>query len=167
LRDIPDDLVPALTFVIARWIWQTVTESPAPRHVIFDEVGALSEHAALRTLLVQLARRCRKYGAGLVVATQNVEDMIRTPEGGVVATNCATVLLGGHRAAETSRMAAVFGLSEKQKLSLDAAPRGRFLLTSGASRLEIDVAGPPLYRDVITGAATSLAFMEPGPRPGR
>jgi len=151
LRGVPEELVPALTFVIASWIWGTVVSDPRPRHVVFDEVGALSEHAAIRRLLVQLARRCRKYQAGLIVATQNVQDLIQTSEGGVVASNCATVLLGGHRALDTQRMENAFGLTHSQRIGLEAAPRGRFLLISGEKRLDIDVTCPPLYEQIIHG----------------
>jgi hypothetical protein len=153
LRGVPDDLIPAVTFVIASWVWDTVVKDPTPRHVVFDEVGALSEHAAIRRLLVQLARRCRKYQAGLIVATQNVQDLIQTSEGGVVASNCATVLLGGHRSIDTMRMENAFGLTHAQRIALEAAPRGRFLLVSGEKRLDIDVMCPPLYQEIIHGVS--------------
>ena len=154
LRGVPEELVPALTFVIASWIWGTVIGDPRPRHIVFDEVGALSEHAAIRRLLVQLARRCRKYQAGLIVATQNVQDLIQTSEGGVVAGNCATVLLGGHRSLDTQRMENAFGLTHAQRIALEAAPRGRFLLVSGEKRLDVDIMCPPLYEEIILRSPT-------------
>ena len=106
LRELPHEFVPAATLLIAQWLWTRVRSQPRRRHIVLDEVGALCMHPPLRELLVQLARRCRKYGASLVVATQNVEDLLRSEEGTVVATNCATVLLGGHRAAEARRWSA-------------------------------------------------------------
>jgi len=151
LRELPDELVPAATLILARWLWHLVRTRGGRRHVIFDEVGALCMHASLRSLLVQLARRCRKYGASLVVATQNAQDLLATEEGRVVATNCATVLLGGHRAAETELMERAFGLTVTQRRFLETAARGEFLLLSGDRRLEICVDVPDLHRAILEG----------------
>ena len=149
LRDLPHEFVAPATLVIAHWLWTRVRGDRRRRHIVLDEVGALCVHAPLRELLVQLARRCRKYGASLVVATQNVEDLLRSEEGSVVATNCATVLLGGHRAAEAARMERAFGLTEAQRRFIEHAPRGEFLLLAGRRRCEIRVEMPRLHRSIL------------------
>ena len=76
LRDMPPEHVAAATLIVARWLWELVRHDRRRRHIVFDEVGALCVHRPLRDLLVQLARRCRKYGASLVVATQNAQDLL-------------------------------------------------------------------------------------------
>jgi Helicase HerA, central domain len=149
LRELPHEFVPAATLLIAQWLWTRVRRERRRRHIVLDEVGALCVHPPLRELLVQLARRCRKYGASLVVATQNVEDLLRSEEGSVVATNCATVLLGGHRAAEAAQMERAFGLTEGQRRFVEHAPRGEFLLLAGRRRCEIRVDVPDLHRAIL------------------
>lgn len=132
LRDLPHEFVPAATLLIAQWLWTRVRRERRRRHIVLDEVGALCVHPPLRELLVQLARRCRKYGASLVVAT-----------------NCATVLLGGHRAAEAARMKRAFGLTEGQRRFVEHACRGEFLLLAGRRRCEIRVDVPELHRSIL------------------
>jgi Helicase HerA, central domain len=149
LRDLPHEFVPAATLLIAQWLWTRVRSERIRRHIVLDEVGALCAHPPLRELLVQLARRCRKYGASLVVATQNVEDLLRSEEGSVVATNCATVLLGGHRAAEATQMERAFGLTDGQRRFVEHAGRGEFLLLAGRRRCEIRVDVPELHRSIL------------------
>jgi hypothetical protein len=151
LRDLPHEFVAPATLLIAQWLWTLVRRERRHRHIVLDEVGALCVHAPLRELLVQLARRCRKHGASLVVATQNVEDLLRSEEGSVVATNCATVLLGGHRAAEAARMESAFGLTEGQRRFVEHAARGEFLLLAGRRRCEIRVEVPELHRGILVG----------------
>jgi len=153
LRDLPEEHVPAVTLIVARWLWDLVRRRDTRRHIVFDEVGALSAHAPLRALLVQLARRCRKHDASLVVATQNAQDLLATEEGRVVATNCATVLLGGHGAAETALMEPAFGLTVGQRRFLETAARGEFLLLARDRRLEMRVEAPHLHRLVLEGSA--------------
>jgi type IV secretory pathway VirB4 component len=151
LRDLKSELVPAATLVVAEWLWSLVRRDRRERHVVFDEVGLLCAHPPLRTLLVQLARRCRKYRASLVVATQNAGDLLSTPEGTVVATNPAIVLLGGHRGVETALMEEAFSLTAQQRRFLEGAGRGDFLLLAGARRIPMHVEVSPLHHSLLTG----------------
>ena len=155
LREMPPEHVAAATLIVARWLWELVRRDGRRRHIVFDEVGALCAHRPLRDLLVQLARRCRKYNASLVVATQNAQDLLGTDEGSVIATNCAVVLLGGHRAAETARMERAFGLTEAQRGFLESASRGEFLLIAGDRRVAMRIEVPELHRAILTGETRS------------
>lgn len=150
LRDVPAEHMAAATFIVASWLWRLVRDHPRRRHILFDEVGALCVHAPLRSLLVQLARRCRKSSASLVVATQNAQDLLGTDEGAVVVTNCAIALLGGHRAAEAVRMEHAFGLTEAQRRFIESAGRGEFLLIAGDRRLTMRVEVPPRHMGILT-----------------
>ncbi len=148
-REVREELVPVTTLLLGRMLWELVRRVPRRRHIILDEVGMLSAHPALRELLAQLARRCRKYGSSLVVATQNVQDLLRSDEGTVVASNCAVVLCGGHRAVEVGAMERAFGLTEDQRRRLERAPRGEFLLLAGTRRGVIQVDLPAAYGEMI------------------
>jgi type IV secretory pathway VirB4 component len=150
-REVPEELVPVTTLLLGRLLWELVRRVPRRRHIILDEVGMLTSHPALRQLLSQLARRCRKYGSSLLVATQNVQDLLRSEEGTVVASNCAVVLCGGHRAVEVTAMERAFGLTEAQHRRLERAPRGEFLLIAGERRGMIQVDIPTVYRQMICG----------------
>ena len=151
LAGLKDEFVPPATLIVASWLWSLVRRDQRRRHLVFDEVGMLCAHPPLRSLLVQLARRCRKYQASLVVATQNAGDLLATEEGTVVATNPAIVLCGGHRGAETARMQAAFSLTDDQRRLLERAGRGEFLLLAGSRRLAMRVAVSPLHHDLLTG----------------
>ena len=163
LRDMPPEHVAAATLIVARWLWEQVRRDRRRRHIVFDEVGALCVHRPLRDLLVQLARRCRKYGASLVVATQNAQDLLGTDEGSVIATNCAVVLLGGHRAAETARMERAFGLTDAQRGFLETASRGEFLLLAGDRRVAMRIEVPDAHRSILTDETEASYPLDAGP----
>ncbi len=150
-REVREELVPVTTLLLGRLLWELVRRAPRRRHIILDEVGMLTAHPVLRQLLAQLARRCRKHGSSLVVATQNVQDLLRSDEGTVVASNCSVVLCGGHRAVEVAAMERAFGLTEGQRRRLEVAPRGEFLLLAGSRRGIIQVDLPEAYRAMICG----------------
>ncbi len=163
LRDMPPEHVAAATLIVARWLWELVRSDRRRRHIVFDEVGALCVHRPLRDLLVQLARRCRKYSASLVVATQNAQDLLGTDEGSVIATNCAVVLLGGHRAAETARMEHAFGLTTAQRGFLETASRGEFLLLAGDRRVAMRIEVPELHRSILTDETRTAYPLDASP----
>ena len=150
-REIREELVPVTTLLLGRLLWELVRRAPRRRHIVLDEVGMLTSHPALRRLLAQLARRSRKHGSSLVVATQNVQDLLSSEEGMVVASNCSVVLCGGHRSVEVAAMDRAFGLTEDQRRRLERAPRGEFLLVSGERRGMIQVDLPEVYRAMICG----------------
>ena len=152
-REVREELVPVTTLLLGRLLWELVRRAPGRRHIILDEVGMLISHPSLRQLLAQLARRCRKHGSSLVVATQNVQDLLQSDEGTVVASNCATVLCGGHRAVEVASMERAFGLTEEQRRQLERASRGEFVLLAGRRRGLIEVDLPDAYRAMICGCA--------------
>ncbi len=164
-REVREELVPVTTLLLGRMLWDLVRRVPRRRHIVLDEVGMLSAHPALRDLLAQLARRSRKYGSSLVVATQNVGDLLRTEEGTVVASNCAVVLCGGHRAVEVAAMERAFGLTAEQRRRLESAPRGEFLLVAGSRRGMVRVDLPHAYGEIIAGGP-SRAGTPPGGLPG-
>jgi hypothetical protein len=151
-RDMREELVPVTTMLLGRHLWQLVRRRPRQRHIVLDEVGMLAAHPALRQLLAVLARRCRKCGSSLVVATQNIQDLLRSEEGSVVAGNCAIVFCGGHRAVDALAMERAFGLTEAQRRLVERAPRGEFVLLAGARRGTMRVDLPPLYAELIRGA---------------
>ena len=148
-RDVPAALIPAVTFVLASWIWTAVRTRSMRRHIVVDEVGLLADHEPLRHLLVHLARRCRKYDASLVVATQNAADLLTTPDLTVVATNAGTLMLGGQRPADIAIMSRAFGLTPAQERFLESATRGEFLLVNGNRRVEIQVDLPAEYHQML------------------
>ena len=150
-REVREELIPVTTLLLGRLLWELVRRAPRRRHIILDEAGMLTSHPALRRLLSQLARRSRKHGSSLVVATQNVQDLLGSEEGTVVASNCSVVLCGGHRAVEVAAMDRAFGLTEDQRRRLERAPRGEFLLVSGARRGMVQVDLPEVYRAMICG----------------
>ncbi len=152
-RDVAHEIVPTITLVVAQWLWTQIRRERRRRHIVVDEVGLVLEHAALRRLIVQLARRCRKYDASLIVATQNAGDLLAADDLTVVATNAATVLLGGQRPIDIARMASAFGLTSDQARFLEAAQRGDFLLLSGSRRAEVMIDVPELYAQMMSGAA--------------
>lgn len=143
LRDLKEEVLPVAYFLIAQWIWARVRSAPAPRRLLFDEVGLVFEYPLVRRFLVRLARRVRKYQGSLSLVTQNAGDLLSSDQGLVLATNPATLFLGAQRQAEAQRLQRAFGLTDSQCDFLATARRGDFLLLAGDRRHRVRVCPNP------------------------
>jgi len=145
LRDCPAEWLPGATLIVAAWLWDLVRRDPQPRHIVLDEAGLLLEHAPLRGLLAQLARRIRKYAGSLVFVTQNVGDLLGSTTGEILAGNAGTLLLGSHHGHDADRLQAALSLSDAQRDAIEDCGRGEFLLVGADERTPIVVQAPPLH----------------------
>ncbi|HVA22507.1 MAG TPA: DUF87 domain-containing protein [Candidatus Micrarchaeia archaeon] len=149
LAECPPEWLPAATLVVAGWLWALVRRDPRPRHVILDEAGLLLEHLPLRRLLVQLARRIRKYEGSLVFVTQNVGDLLGSAAGEVLAGNAATLLLGSQHGHDAARLQTALSLTAAQRAAIEECRRGEFLLVSADERTPVVVQAPPLHHAIL------------------
>jgi hypothetical protein len=155
LRDLQEELVAPAYFLIASWVWAQLRRVRQARHLLVDEAGLLFEHPVIRKFLVRLARRIRKYDGSLLIATQNASDLVSTPEGLVLATNPAILLLGHQRSGEAQRLAHVFALTDRQADALHNARRGEFLMLAGSARVALRIDPPRWQHDLILSSKGS------------
>jgi hypothetical protein len=161
LRDLQEELVAPAYFLIASWVWAQLRRVRQARHLLIDEAGLLFEHPVIRKFLVRLARRIRKYDGSLLIATQNASDLVSTPEGLVLATNPAILLLGHQRSGEARRLAHVFALTDRQADALHNARRGEFLMLAGSARVALRIDPPRWQHELILSSKSRHPDRDP------
>jgi hypothetical protein len=149
MRELRDEMVAPVHFLLAEALWARIKRKDQRRMLVIDELGLLFEDPTIRRFVVNLARRIRKYDGSLVFATQNPGDLLSSDQGTVVATNPALVFFGAQRPGEAAKLQETFHLSARQRLFLETAHRGDFLLAAGAERLAIQVQAPPWQEEVM------------------
>ena len=145
LRGVPDRARPAVMACVLTWAWCETVAAGAGRPclVVVDEAHLLLDDPAAAQLLVQFARRARKYGVGLDVVTQRLSDFLRHPAGEAVLANAATKLLLGCEDHERTAVAAGLGLTPAETDLLRPGGRGRGLLLFPGLRSAIEVVAAP------------------------
>ncbi len=137
-------------------IYARLRASPRPKLVVVDEAHLLARDARTADFLDRLARHVRHYGTGLLLASQNPDDFLRTESGRSLLRNLrATLLLRLPEVSQEARR--FFRLTEAEAEWL---PRARLpreagysegLLRFGPSHLPIAlVASTPEY-ELLTG----------------
>ena len=158
MRELRDEMVAPVHFLLAEALWARIKRKDRRRMLVIDELGLLFEDATIRRFVVSLARRIRKYDGSMVFATQNPGDLLSSEQGAGVATNPALVFFGAQRPSEAAKLQDAFHISPQQRVFLESANRGDFLLAAGADRLAIRVQAPPWQEEAMRLART-------GPRP--
>lgn len=142
LRELREELVAPVHFLIAEALWSRVKARDRRRLLVVDELGLLFEDPTIRRFVVSLARRIRKYDGALVFATQNPGDLLGSEAGAVVATNPALQFFGALRPGEAAKIQRTFQLSDSQRTRIESARRGEFLLAAGPERLAVQIRAP-------------------------
>src|SRR6266536_689696 len=135
LRDLPDELKTAGTLLTLDAIWRRVTD-PAHRRrrlVVVDEAWLLMRQHDGANYLFRMAKAARKHWAGLVVVTQDAEDVLGTDLGRAVVNNAATQILLRQAPQAIDLVGAAFRLSAGEREFLLSAQQGEGLLAAGAT----------------------------------
>jgi type IV secretory pathway VirB4 component len=159
LRDLPDELKAIGTLLTLDAIWRRVS-NPADRRrrlVVVDEAWLLMQSPEGAKFLHRMAKTFRKHWAGLTVASQDIEDFLRSDLGRAIVANAATSVLLRQSPQAIDQIAATFNLSEGQRQFLLTADRGQGLLGSGTEWVAFQALASPTENVLVTTDPAELA----------
>jgi len=168
LRDTPDEMLPAATLLALDAVWRNVATAPTGTRslVVVDEAWLLLRTGAGADWLYKLAKRARKYAAGLALVTQDVSDMLSTDLGRAVAANAATQVLLRQAPQAIEQVCDAFDLTAGERAVLLAARRGDGLLVAGRHRVGFHALASPAEHAALLAHDTNHGDVDPGPWPG-
>ncbi|GAA4609807.1 type IV secretory pathway VirB4 component [Actinoplanes octamycinicus] len=153
-RALADELRPAGMLLALDAIWRDVDSpvtDPPRRLVVVDEAWTLMRDGEGARFLARLAKQARKRRAGLLVASQDVLDVLGSDLGQIVIANAATQVLMRQAPQAIDLVAESFALSDGEARALLTARRGEALLLSGTHRAGFQVVASPAEHRLCTG----------------
>ena len=132
------DLTPALAVVLTS-ILAAVERKQGRMIVVVDEAHRVTSDPDAGEVLGQLVRQARKYGAGVWMMSQRVEDFVRTDLGRTLAATASTKLILGTEEAVVEEVADVFKLRDEEKAAINPMQQGRGVLLCGPDRTIVHV----------------------------
>jgi type IV secretory pathway VirB4 component len=156
-RSLADELRAAGMLLALDAIWRdvdrpgTVPADTPRRLVVVDEAWTLMRDGDGARFLARLAKQARKRRAGLLVASQDVLDVLGSDLGQIVIANAATQVLMRQAPQAIDLVADSFGLSAGEARTLLTAGRGEALLLSGTHRAGFQVVASPGEHRLCTG----------------
>lgn len=133
------DITPAMAITLTR-ILDQLRRREGKLVILVDEAHRVTSDPDAGSVLDQLVRQARKYGAGVWMASQSVDDFVRTELGRILAATAATKFILGIEQTVAEDAQQVFGLADHEMSAL--TPRfvpGRGVLISGHERAVVQV----------------------------
>ncbi|MBV8195944.1 MAG: DUF87 domain-containing protein, partial [Candidatus Dormibacteraeota bacterium] len=132
------DLTPALAVVLSA-VLVRLRQRTKRLIVIVDEAHRVTVDPDAGEVLGQLVRQARKYGSGVWMSSQRVEDFVGTDLGRTLAATAATKILMGVEEAAVNDLKSLFALHDEEMVALHPPVTGRAVVISGAERCVVRV----------------------------
>lgn len=126
-------------FIILEFIWNKIKSGDGRRRMlIVDEAWSYMKNAQTADYLIRVAKRSRKWNAGLSIITQQAEDFLVNGGEGIIAS-CATKILLRQDKSALPLVKEKFGLSANEEYYLKTFDRGQALIFADGKKTAIRV----------------------------
>lgn len=152
LRDMEDALRPIATFIVLRYIWNTVRSFLKKRILVVDEAWWLMSSEDSASFLYGTVKRGRKYWLGITTITQDIGDFMKSAYGIPIITNSALRLLMKQSPATIEEVKRAFNLSEEEVFLLLEGGVGEGVFFAGKKHAAIKIVSSPSEHQIVTTA---------------
>ena len=139
LAGLPEEERAAAMFCVLDRIWRDLAHTSAPTLVVVDEAWWLMRKADTAAFLHRMVKTARKRHAGLTLVTQDVQDVLASPDGEPLIQNSALQILLKQAPQALPRLADLFRLTRAEQSWLLSAERGEGLLIAQGRRVPFQV----------------------------
>lgn len=142
LRDLSmayaSDLTPALAVVLTA-VLDALRSSEGHLVVVVDEAHRVTSDPDAGDVLGRLVRQARKYGTGVWMCSQRVDDFVASDLGRTLAATAATKLVLGVEETAIPGVRDAFGLTDEEVAAISPPVIGRAVLLSGGDRTVVRI----------------------------
>ncbi|MDO8626996.1 MAG: ATP-binding protein, partial [Candidatus Diapherotrites archaeon] len=114
IKELPSNIKPVVMFLILDWLLKKMQKSQEKTSVIFDEGWSLLRTAEQSDYLFQMIKTARKFGTGITVITQEVQDLINSNAGRAILANTSWKLLLRQEPSVIKELIQTFNLNQEE-----------------------------------------------------
>lgn len=160
IREMEEELRPVAMYLILNHIWVTIRRTLKKRILLVDEAWVLMKYEVGANFLSNIAKRARKYFAGLTTITQDIPDFLSSPQGKTILTNSSIQILMKQSPAAIDIIQQTFNLTDAEKFYLLEARVGFGLFFLGQSHVGIRVVASYAEDQIITSDPRQILEIE-------
>ncbi|MFA6256081.1 MAG: DUF87 domain-containing protein [Candidatus Absconditabacterales bacterium] len=149
IRDLEDALKTPAMFNVLNWIWTKVRSHKKKRMLACDEAWIMFQHETSAEFLFGLTKRARKYGLGITVISQDIEDFVKSKYGKPIISNCALQILLKQSTTSIKALNSLLGLSEAEQRRLVSSSIGEGLIFAGNQHVAVKILASPKEKEFI------------------
>ncbi len=150
IRDLEDALKTPAMFNVLNRIRTKVRSQKKKRMLACDEARIMFQNDTSAEFLFGLTKRARKYGLGITVISQDIEDFVRSKYGKPIISNCALQVLLKQSTTSIKALNELLGLSEAEQRRLVASGIGEGLIFAGSQHVGVKILASPEEKAFIT-----------------
>ena len=136
LRDMGKQLKPVGMLILLDALLNRVTRNRSKgrfTHIFIDEAHIYFSHEHSAIFLEDAAKRFRKFGAPLTFITQNIEEVLRSPQARLMLANSEFLRLFNQSPTDRAQLADILRISDAQLSHITNAQAGHGLIKVGSS----------------------------------
>src|SRR3989344_4624433 len=160
IRDMEEELRPIAMYLVLNHIWTAMRRTLKKRMLVVDEAWWLMKHEIWAEFLSNIAKRARKYYAGLTTISQDIPDFLASPQGKTILTNSSIQILMKQSPAAIDVVQKTFNLTDAEKYYLLEARVGFGLFFLGQSHIGIRVVASYAEDQIITSDPRQILEIE-------
>jgi type IV secretory pathway VirB4 component len=139
IRDMEEELRPIAMYVVLHFIWNEIRSKLKKRLIVVDEAWVMMQHEDAGSFMFSIAKRCRKYYAGLTTITQDITDFLTSRYGKPIVTNSSIQLLLKQSPAAIDVIGDTFFLTNQEKFMLLESNVGEGIFFAGTKHVAIQI----------------------------
>ncbi len=150
IGNVPKQVKPLLMFLVLEFVYAQMKKSRDRKLLVIDEAWSLLARAEEEGYIFEIAKTCRKWNLGLLLITQDAEDLLASRAGRAVLGNSSYTLLLRQKPAAIHAAERVFNLSFPERELLLTATVGQGLLIMDNDHQEINIVASEKEHQIIT-----------------
>ncbi|MDD3175339.1 MAG: ATP-binding protein [Candidatus Nanoarchaeia archaeon] len=150
IGNMPKQVKPVIMFLILDFVYMKMKETKERKLLVVDEAWSLLGQTEEAGYIFEIVKTCRKFNLGLLLITQDVEDLINSKAGHAVLANSSYSFLLRQKPAIINSVVKNFDLSQMEKDYLLTATQGKGILILDNEHQELEVVASPKEHAIIT-----------------
>jgi conjugal transfer ATP-binding protein TraC len=150
IGDMPIQVKPTIMFLILDYVYMQMKTNMNNKLLIIDEAWSLLEKTEDESYIFKIVKTCRKFNLGLLLITQDVDDLLNNNAGKALLNNSEYTLLLRQKPAVMENIKATFQLSQKEVRKLLSSTQGEGILIIGNEHSEINILSSEKEHEIIT-----------------
>lgn len=156
IGDMPKQVKPVIMFLILDYVYMKMRETKERKLLVIDEAWTLLGKAEEASYIFEIVKTCRKFNMGLLLITQDVEDLISSKAGSAVLANSSYSLLMRQKPSVIDNVVKMFNLSQVERDYLLTTSQGKGILIMDNEHHELEVIASPKEHELITTNADEI-----------
>jgi len=156
LRDMEDELRPVAMYVVLHFIWNEIRSKLKKRMIVVDEAWVMMQYEDAGSFMFGIAKRCRKYFAGLTTITQDISDFLASKYGKPIVTNSSIQLLLKQSPAAVDVIGDTFFLTDQERFMLLESNVGEGIFFAGTKHVAIRIVASRSEDQLVTSNPAEL-----------